>query len=453
MTAKKDVIRYILRQRKKGFEDEDIRSKMYVNGYKPEDMNKYFKYIDHQWSYAKNVMIIGAFLLILASSVLVVGKNTDLTGAFTWPWTTTYYCGDDYPAAERYVKDLSDCISDNLVTKNKLYCYVNNTVSTEELSPSGVNDDWYLNSLYTDISSVSSIDTVSLLDYSIVLPYNANYDNVDCVEWTHGTVRTSNWHQCNASQENLVFYYTDTATGDINNTYGGISTELALNSSYYLCYDELNCTTEEDVIWSGFSSSMCPPETYCVGRMSDTSGSAWYPCDTTSTNAQYSRCCKSGCDNSIEMTCGEYIPDINENFISFSECSSDGTSGCCDSTTDCVYDSNCYDEDETITYSTYTFTCSDAHWCPNGFFYDSDAMLCSPSQRACYDTTNTDYCNYVYGIDNIDSWEADTVGTTGCIIPNSEGEGIDGIYNESCVYDGTYGGVDYYFYQDILVDQ
>ena len=131
---------------------------------------------------------------------------------------------------------------------------------------------------------MSEIDTVSLLESSIVFPWTAKYDNVDCVSWTHGTVRTSDWHLCNSSQENLVFYFNAVA-GDINDTYGGLSTELGMNSSYYLCYDELECTTQ---------TTECDDDYYCVGRLDDEYGSAWYPCDTT-LEADYYRCCKAGC--------------------------------------------------------------------------------------------------------------------------------------------------------------
>ncbi|MEW6617720.1 MAG: hypothetical protein AB1333_04900, partial [Patescibacteria group bacterium] len=342
MTTQKDVIRYIVRQRKKGYDDEAIRTKMYVNGYRPEDMNKYFAYIDNQHTFAKNAMIVTAFLLIIASSVFVLGKNVSLTAAapWSWPWSSpspysTYDCGEDYPAGSE--KDLSRCIADDSATENILFCYVNNTVTADEISPSSVNDDWYSDTLGKDISSITEIDTSALLESSIVLPWTASYDNVDCFSWTHGTTRTSDWHLCNSSQENLVFYYGDSATGDINETYGGISTELGLNSSYYLCYDELECTTQTTACDESANE-------YCVGRMNDTYGSAWYPCDTT-LDADYYRCCVGGC-NGIEMTCGEYLLQSDGSEVAFNECDSDGTSGCCDAETDCVYDSECYSEDD-----------------------------------------------------------------------------------------------------------
>ena len=131
-----------------------------------------------------------------------------------------------------------------------------------------------------------------------------------------------------------------------------------------------------------------------------------------------------------------------------------------------MYDGECYAEDETINYeeitlgvcggsgictegsvTEYTFVCSDAHWCPDGFEYDGKYQVCSPTQAACYDTSNSDYCNYIFETDDINDWEADTEGSIGCIEPDIDSDGT--IYNESCIYSGTYGGVDYFFYQDI----
>ena len=283
---------------------------------------------------------------------------------------------------------------------------------------------------------------------------------MDCFSWNHRTTRTEDWHLCNATESgtppNLVFYYTDVADGE-NVSYGGVSTSLVMNSSYYLCYDELTCTTETNACDEDVGS-------YCVGRMDATVGSNWYPCDTT-LDADYYRCCTGGCD-AKEMMCGEYVGSDTRSAVEFDECSSDGTSGCCSAATDCVYDGECYTEDETITQQTvslgacsgsgfciegsgiteYTFVCSDEHWCPEGFEYDSSYSQCLPTQAACYDASKSDYCNYIFGTDDAEDWEADTEGVqAGCIQP--DGDAV--VYNESCIYSGTYGGVDYYFYQDI----
>lgn len=475
----KEIVEYINRQRKEGYKDGRIRTLMEVHGHTPENLNLYFQLADEQmrsntvlqsvFSLLIIVVILGALFVTAQQSGMTAAIVTTLTGAApwsSWSWSgfgSSYDCGDDYPADADEVMDLSSCVADEEETADYLFCYVNNSVDTDDISPSGVNDEWYSTNVDEDISAISSIDTVALLESSIVFPWTASYDNVDCFSWNHGTVRTEDWHLCNATTAstdtpaNMVFYYTDVANGT-NVSYGGVSTELSLNSSYYLCYDELSCET---------STTACDEEAgeYCVGRLDSESGSSWYPCDTT-LDASYYRCCTGGCD-SVEMVCGEKIQSQDgRDEMSFDECSSDGTSGCCDESTDCVYNAECYDEDEEITYTytslgastgtgvdiesttgEYTFVCSDAHWCPKGFEYDSRDNICQPTQAACYDASFSDYCNYIFGTDDMDDWEADTGGSVGCIEPDIDSGGT--IYNESCVYSGTYGGVDYYFLQDI----
>ncbi len=470
----KEIVDYIVRQRKAGHPDGKIRTRMEIHGHTPENLNLYFQLADEHLQSSKVMQSVFSFLLVaLVLGALVVTAQqtgmtaavaTTLTGAPTWSWSWSgfgggYDCGDDYPADADDVMDLSDCVSDTSTTEDYLFCYVNNSVTSDEISPDGSNDDWYSTNVGEDVSAVSSIDTVALLESAYILPWSAateSYDNVDCFSWDHGATRTEDWHQCNASDTtppNLVFYYTDAADGS-NVSYGGVSTELSLNSSYYLCYDELECTTE---------TSACSAGSYCVGRLDSETGSSWYPCDTT-LDADYYRCCTGGCD-AKEMMCGEYVGSDTRSAVEFDECSSDGTSGCCSAATDCVYDGECYSEDETITHEeitlgvcggsgpciegsveTYTFVCSDEHWCPEGFEYDADDLICIPSQAACYDASDSAYCNYIFGTDDTEDWEADTEGSYGCVDPSSTGLGY---YNTSCIYSGTYGGVDYYFYQDI----
>jgi hypothetical protein len=101
-----------------------------------------------------------------------------------------------------------------------------------------------------------------------------------------------------------------------------------------------------------------------------------------------------------------------------------------------------------MSLANYTFTCTDAHWCPWGFEYDSRSSTCRAREAACYyedSVTYPTYCNSIWGVDDNDVWEADS----GCV--RSDPEGI--VSKEACVYTGTFGGVDYFFYQDILVDQ
>ncbi len=462
MNNKKEhaIIQYILEQRKNGWKDGEIRAHMERWGYQTELLNNYFHHADRNMM-KRQVLTFVVPLVVLLFTGFVFAKS-DLTGAITWPWTT-YDCGDDYPASARYVMDLSDCVSDSEETKQYIFCYMNTTTSPSTLSPDSANDDWYLNMLGVDFSLFSNTtNTVAVLGKAVVLPPNAtSYDNVDCFRWTHGTTRSADWHQCNASTppENLVFYFTDVLEENGLGV-GGLGSELYYNSSYALCYDELQCTT---------NTSSCDEDNgyYCVGRLDSTSGSAWYPCDTTQ-SASYYRCCKGGCEG-IEMGCGELIELPDGSVTSFTECSSDGTSGCCSAMTDCVYDSECYSEDETITsiggslgvgsgmfgggieatMTEYTFVCSDSHWCPKGFEYDASLFTCVAAKAMCYDATDTDYCNYIFGTDDIDVWEADTEGSkAGCIKPDPDGDTTIA-YNESCVYSGTYGDADFYFYEDI----
>lgn len=420
MTQKqeKTIIKYIIQQRKNGWKDGEIRAHMVRWGHSTELLNNYF-YHAGQELVKRQIFTFVVPLMVLFFVGFAFAK-TDITGAITWPWTS-YDCGDDYPAKATYVKDLSDCVSDVEDTKQNIFCYLNAT------------------------------DSVASLGKAAVLPYNATtYDNVDCYKWKYGATRTTNWHQCNASLENMVFYFTDVLEEEGLGV-GGLGSELYYNSSYALCYDEMNCTT---------STTSCDEDSgyYCVGRLDSTSGSAWYPCDTTE-SASYYRCCKGGCAG-IEMECGELIELPDGSVTDFTECSSDGTSGCCSAMTDCVYDSECYSEGEGITYiggtlglggsfegtmAEYTFVCSDSHWCPEEFEYDSDLLMCRSLQASCYSTTNSDNCNYAFGTDDIDNWEADTDGSLPCVRPDLDTV----VYNESCIYSGTYGSSDFYFYEDI----
>ncbi len=440
----KEIVRYIEQQRKEGHRDGRIRTLMEVHGYTPEDLNIYFQLANQimQQKAAQNYFFVVLFVALFVGSLFFIGENTGLTGAIPWnppSWFTPYDCGDDYPADANNVMDLSDCVADDEETRNYLLCYVNNTVNINKISPEGINDEWYSTNVDEDISSIITIDTVALLESSFIFPWSAateNYDNVDCFRWNYGVVRTKDWHLCNATDsgapQNLVFYYTDIGNGK-NVSYGGLSTSLVLNSSYYLCYDELECTTDRDVCNedSGY---------HCVGRLDSSTGSSWYPCDTT-LNADYYRCCKGGCDGISMMCAGRLLNQEGTAYTNFTSCVEDGTTGCCDESTDCVYDGECYDYKEVTTFYDINMECREEnHWCPKDFRYDTDYDNCIIQEEACYDSSDEAYCNSIFGTDDIDIWGADS----GCIRPDPDGV----VYNESCV-PTTLEGVDYYFYQDI----
>ncbi|MEK6921170.1 MAG: hypothetical protein AABX82_04755 [Nanoarchaeota archaeon] len=454
----KDIVTYIHQQREAGHKDGRIRTVMEVHGHTPENLNLYFQLADEQRQSNKAVQSLFSFVLIalVLGGLFVTAQQTGMTAAVTtiltgaapwdsWSWSGFGYdCGDDYPADSDYVMDLSACVADEEETSDYLFCYVNNSVDTDDISPSGVNDDWYSTNVEEDISSISSIDTSALLESAFVFPWTISaegYDNVDCFSWDHGATRTEAWHQCNASVEtaagsstppNLVFYYTDVGDGS-NVSYGGLSTSLSMNSSYYLCYDELVCTTERDVCDEDAGS-------YCVGRLDSSAGSSWYPCDTT-LDADYYRCCEGACDG-IEMMCaGRLLNQEGTAYANFTSCVEDGTTGCCDDTTDCVYEGGCYNYLETSTINEIEMRCeAESHWCPDGFTYDEDYDWCEPEEEACYDSSDEAYCNSIFGTDDIDTWEADS----GCTRDDPEAV----YYTEACI-PTTLEGIDYYFYQDI----
>jgi hypothetical protein len=442
----KEIVTYIHKQREEGHKDGRIRTLMEVHGHTPEDLNLYFGLADEHMRSNKMMQSVASFVLVILvlGGLFVTAQQTGMTaavtGAISWSWSWSsfgggYDCGDDYPADADEVMDLSDCVADEEETSDYLFCYLNNTVNINSISPDGVNDDWYSTNVDEDISSRYFINSVSLLESSIVLPWTASYDNVDCFSWDHGAVRTEDWHQCNASDTtppNLVFYYTDVADGE-NVSYGGISTDLSLNSSYYLCYDELACET---------STTACDEDagSYCVGRLDDEEGSSWYPCDTT-LDADYYRCCEGACDG-IEMMCaGRLLNQEGTAYADFTSCVEDGTTGCCDDTTDCVSDGVCYDYLETTTIDDINMVCNaESTWCPDGFTYNSRSDSCVPNEEACYDSSDEAYCNSTFGTDDIDTWEDDS----GCVRDDPEGV----YYKEGCIVT-TLEGMDYYFYQDI----
>src|SRR3989338_3905120 len=229
----KEIVDYIVRQRKAGYPDGKIRTKMEIHGHTPENLNLYFQLADEHVQSSKVMqsvfsvllvaLVLGALLVTAQQSGMTAAVITTLTGAPTWSWSWSgfggsYDCGDDYPADADDIMDLSDCVSDTSTTEDYLFCYVNNSVTSDEISPDGSNDDWYSTNVDEDISAVSSIDTVALLESAYILPWSAaaeSYDNVDCFSWDHGTTRTEDWHLCNATESdeppNLVFYYTDVA--------------------------------------------------------------------------------------------------------------------------------------------------------------------------------------------------------------------------------------------------
>jgi len=160
-------------------------------------------------------------------------------------------------------------------------------------------------------------------------------------------------------------------------------------------------------------------------------------------------CCTVACD-STEMMCAGYVlsQDATQQ-APFTECVEDETQGCCDDTADCVSDGVCYDKYETTIINTTNMECSeDNHWCPAGFEYYAERDYCRVEKEVCYDADDEEYCNYSYGTDDINDWEADNEGLYPCVRKDTDGD-VYYVYYESCL-PFTVSGMDFYFYQDIV---
>jgi len=148
------------------------------------------------------------------------------------------------------------------------------------------------------------------------------------------------------------------------------------------------------------------------------------------------------------MSCGgRLLNQEGTEYADFTSCEEDGTSGCCDSSDACVYDGECYEYDETSEINDLLMICSlENTWCPDLFAYDSVFDRCVVQEEACYDSDDKDYCNYIFGTDDVDDWESDIDGNYPCIqeltTPTSSA------YYQGCLWQEV-SGMDYYFYQDI----
>jgi hypothetical protein len=458
------IVDYIIRQRANGWRDGQIREHMEMTkGYTPSMLNNYFRIADkedtkkHVIKFAAPAMII----LLLIVGGMYTGAGDNLTGAASW-WSTrwgasTYSCGDDVPTSD--IMDMTDCIDDDEADKSNIFCYYDKDTSVDDLQ----NEDWYSDTFGIELSDYTTITTLELLGKVAVLPWDATGDDVDCFTWDYGVTAESDWHACtdddsDGEPDNLVFYYND-MTFDDDVGVGHLSTTLSESGSYYLCYDELECTT---------SSTSCDEsnDEYCVGMLSSATGSAWMPCDGTATSTTQYRCCTGGC-NGQSMVCADDIESQDgATTTEFTECVEDGTSACCTSEDACVYNGECYDEDETTTmsygslgtddggdgYTESTYgeifvVCSDDNtWCPEGTSYDARGGVCEALEAACYDSTDTDYCEYILSVDDIEDWESDTDGTDPCVDELSTATAS--ATHKGCIWQEV-SGMDYYFYQDI----
>jgi hypothetical protein len=396
-----EIVEYILRQRANGWRDGEIREHMELRkGYTPGMLNNYFRLADKEEK-KKVVKVIAPAMAILLLVIggLYFGVSGNITGAVPWG-TDPFYCGDDVPMDE--IMDMSTCIPDREPTKNNLFCY------------------------YPE-----SVDAIGL---SIVVPWDAEGDNVECLTWDHGITSTANWHECvdedrDDEPDNLVFYYNDVTRDDIVGV-GGLGTEQVYSASYYLCYDELDCVD---------SVSSCSDGSYCVGKLDDSTGGAWIPCD--SSEGSLYRCCTGACEGT-EMMCGGQITNQDETeLVEFAECVEDGTTACCASDTACVYGGECYDSLQVTEINDMKMVCSaENRWCPEGFEYDTVYGVCKVLEEACYDSSDEEYCNSILGVDDMNTWEDDS----GCLREDPDGLA----YYEACVWQEI-SGLDYHFYQDI----
>jgi hypothetical protein len=433
MPKKDNIVAYIVRQREHGWKDGQIREHMELrSGYTPGMLNNYFKEADkiRVKNQASRVLAPVAMVLLLVVGGVYFGGGDSLTGAASWWSKSSYSCGDDVP--KNSIMDLSDCVDDSEDYKSTLFCYYNKDISVDSLH----NDAWYSSERSITVSDFTTINNLDLLGASPILPWDASGDDVECVTWDYGRALSSSWHECtdddsDGTPDNLVLYYND-VTVDSDISVGGLTTSLDNSGSYYLCYDELDCSVE--------SSCDTSSDEYCVAGVGSTSG--YYPCDSTEVSSYL--CCTGSCSGT-SMVCGEKILSQDETISTeFTECIEDGTSACCSSSNACVYDGECYDQYDGEEIRGVDMWCSnDNTWCPEGFAYSSVRGWCYIAQTACYSTSDTDYCNYIIGTDDTDDWEGDTSGSYPCVQETSSDPPYEG-----CIWQEI-SGMDYYFYQNI----
>ena len=144
----------------------------------------------------------------------------------------------------------------------------------------------------------------------------------------------------------------------------------------------------------------------------------------------------------VERVCEETIQEPGgSGTFEYTTCkSSSSDAACCPNADDCVYSGVCY------SFGTVTDVysndgeeeCSDEGvWCPEGFDYDLFKELCVSRQDVCYPGPKglCDYEPYELG------WYLDEDCFFPSLLPRTQ----------SCCYDFSIGGTDFYNYQDVEV--
>ena len=211
-----------------------------------------------------------------------------------------------------------------------------------------------------------------------------------------------------------------------------------------ICYGNLDCTV-------GLYQSNCNDlgvDFECYGSLSNDDNAHYGDCN------KYLRkiCCETLCLDA-SMQCGENIqlPDLSS--VPFSTCLDveNSTEVCCDDWSSCVYGGVCYSDDgDTDTAEALinglTMTCTEEHWCPTGFYYDSLALKCLPQQEACYDPGLEEYCNSDPSGD-MEAYQQDS----GCIEELLVPDTVNHVYYEACTPTIVIEGIEFWYYQNVTV--
>lgn len=246
----------------------------------------------------------------------------------------------------------------------------------------------------------------------------------------------ANPHVCNSNNANRIGYVNS------NLFFQNIpSNILAISVVSPVCYSNFIC---QSCLHATGGCEQYYNEGYLpyFSISSTTAGSKVQDCNIL----DYNYVCKESCFTT-GMECSSNIQDPEGGLHPFTECIEDNTNACCSSNNQCVFGGTCYNQGGTATINNTDMTCDQQHWCPVGFYYQPFGDKCVPQQEACYDTTDSEYCNYVYpGIVPSDLYWTDLTGSTPCIAPLSTSTAT--AFSKSCC-DITISLIDYFFYQDI----
>src|SRR3989338_3756113 len=79
----KEIVDYIIRQRKEGHPEGKIRTKMEIHGHTPENLNLYFQLADKEMQSSKVVQSVFSFILIalVLGGLFVTAQQTGMTAA------------------------------------------------------------------------------------------------------------------------------------------------------------------------------------------------------------------------------------------------------------------------------------------------------------------------------------------------------------------------------------